>query len=141
MPQLFTSATEDALKQFQRNHGLAVTGMVDGATLFALNVPAERRLATIRANIPRLAEYSKDLGSRYIVVNIPAQQIETVNDGKVYSLHNAIVGRPSRPDARGDDAAHHRALQSLLERAALDRREGHPPAHDLQAAPPRSCAR
>ncbi len=95
--QLFTSATEDALKQFQINHGLAVTGKVDGATLFALNVPAERRLATIRANIPRLAEYSKDLGNRYIVVNIPAQQIETVNDGKVYSLHNAIVGRPSRP--------------------------------------------
>jgi peptidoglycan hydrolase-like protein with peptidoglycan-binding domain len=95
--QLFTSATEDALKLFQRNHGLAVTGKVDGATLFALNVSAERRLATIRANIPRLAEYSKDLGSRYIVVNIPAQQIETVSDGKVYSLHNAIVGRPSRP--------------------------------------------
>ena len=95
--QLFTSATEEALKQFQRNHGLAVTGTVDGPTLFALNVPAERRLATIRANVPRLAEYSKDLGSRYIVVNIPAQQIETVSDGKVYSLHNAIVGRPSRP--------------------------------------------
>jgi murein L,D-transpeptidase YcbB/YkuD len=95
--QLFTSATEEALKQFQRNHGLAVTGKVDAATLFALNVPAERRLATIRANIPRLQEYSKDLGNRYIVVNIPAQQIETVNDGKVYSLHNAIMGRPSRP--------------------------------------------
>lgn len=95
--QVFTSATEEALKQFQRNHGLAVSGRVDGATLFALNVPAERRLATIRANIARLAEYSKDLGNRYIVVNIPAQQIETVSDGKVYSLHNAIVGRPSRP--------------------------------------------
>jgi len=95
--QLFTSATEEALKQFQRNHGLAVTGTVDGPTLQALNVPAERRLATIRANIPRLAEYSKDLGERYIVVNIPAQQIETVSNGKVYSLHNAIVGRPSRP--------------------------------------------
>jgi peptidoglycan hydrolase-like protein with peptidoglycan-binding domain len=95
--QIFTSATEEALKKFQRNHGLAVTGRVDAATLFALNVPADRRLATIRANIPRLQEYSKDLGSRYIVVNIPAQQIETVNDGRVYSLHNAIMGRPSRP--------------------------------------------
>ena len=95
--ELFTSATEEALKQFQRNHGLAVTGRVDGPTLLALNVPAERRLATIRANIRRLAEYSKDLGNRYIVVNIPAQQIETVSDGKVYSLHNAIVGRQSRP--------------------------------------------
>ena len=95
--ELFTSATEDALKRFQRNHGLAVTGKVDGATLFALNVPAQQRLATIKANMPRLVEYSKDLGERYIVVNIPAQQIETVSGGKVYSLHNAIVGRPSRP--------------------------------------------
>lgn len=95
--QVFTSATEDALKRFQANHGLAPSGVVDGATLFALNVTAQQRLATIQANIPRLAEYSKDLGPRYIVVNVPAQQIETVSDGKVYSLHNAIVGRESRP--------------------------------------------
>lgn len=95
--QLFTSATEDALKRFQSNHGLAVTGVIDGPTLAALNVPATQRLATIRANVPRLAEYSKDLGSRYIVVNVPSQQIEAVNDGKVFSLHNAVVGRASRP--------------------------------------------
>lgn len=95
--QIFTSATEEALSRFQANHGLAVTGAVDGATLASLNVPAAQRLATIKANVPRLAEYSKDLGTRYVVVNIPAQQIETVNDGRVYSLHNAIVGRPSRP--------------------------------------------
>lgn len=95
--EVFTSATEEALKTFQRNHGLAVSGRVDGPTLLALNVPADRRLSTIRANIPRLAEYSRDLGNRYIVVNIPSQQIETVSDGRVYSLHNAIVGRPSRP--------------------------------------------
>ncbi len=95
--QVFTSATEDALKRFQVNHGLAPTGVIDGVTLSALNVPAQQRLTTIRANIPRLADYAKDLGSRYVVVNVPAQQIETVSDGKVYSLHNAIVGRPSRP--------------------------------------------
>ncbi|WP_421695411.1 L,D-transpeptidase family protein [Aestuariivirga sp.] len=94
---IFTSATEDALKRFQSNHGLSPTGIMDGVTLEALNVSAAARLATIRANIPRLAEYSKNLGSRYVVVNVPAQQIETVNDGKVYSIHNAIVGRPSRP--------------------------------------------
>ena len=94
---LFTSATEDGLKRFQYNHGLSPTGVMDGGTLQALNVPAAQRLATIKANIPRLDEYSKNLGGRYIVVNVPAQQIESVSDGKVYSLHNAIVGRPSRP--------------------------------------------
>ncbi len=94
---IFTSATEDALKRFQRNNGLAVSGQVDGPTLQALNVSAAERLSTIRANIPRFAEYSKDLGDRYIIVNVPAQQIEAVEGGRVYSRHNAIVGRPSRP--------------------------------------------
>jgi len=95
--ETFTTATEAAVKRFQRYHGLAVTGAVNGPTLAELNVPAGRRLATIRANIPRVAEYSKDLGGRYAVVNVPAQQIETVSNGQVYSRHNAIVGRPSRP--------------------------------------------
>ena len=94
---IFTSATQDGLMRFQRNHGLGVSGQVDGPTLQALNVSAAERLSTIRANIPRIAEYSKDLGDRYIVVNVPAQQIETVEGNRVYSRHNAIVGRPSRP--------------------------------------------
>ncbi|MDP1700585.1 MAG: L,D-transpeptidase family protein [Aestuariivirga sp.] len=94
---IFTSATQDGLMRFQRNNGLAASGQMDGATLQALNVSAAERLTKIRANIPRIAEYSKDLGDRYVVVNIPAQQIETVNGNRVFSRHNAIVGRPSRP--------------------------------------------
>jgi peptidoglycan hydrolase-like protein with peptidoglycan-binding domain len=94
---IFTTATQDALMRFQRNHGLGASGQVDGPTLQALNVSAAERLSTIRANIPRIAEYSKDLGDRYIIVNIPAQQIEAVNGNRVFSRHNAIVGRPSRP--------------------------------------------
>jgi murein L,D-transpeptidase YcbB/YkuD len=95
--QLYTSATEDAVTRFQRNHGLAVTGAVDNTTLKQLNVSAQKRLAAIRANLPRMAEYSRDLGPRYVVVNVPAMQIEAIDNGTVYSIHNAIVGRPSRP--------------------------------------------
>jgi L,D-transpeptidase YcbB len=94
---IYTTATQDAVTRFQRNNGLAATGLVDGPTLQALNVSAASRLSTIRANIPRLAEYSKELGARYIVVNVPAQQIEAVEGNRVYSRHNAIVGRPERP--------------------------------------------
>ena len=94
---IFTTATQDGLMRFQRNNGLGASGQMDGPTLQALNVSAAERLSTIRANIPRIAEYSKDLGDRYVVVNIPAQQIETVNGNRVFSRHNAIVGRPSRP--------------------------------------------
>ena len=94
---IFTTATEEALTRFQRNHGLKVSGTLDKATVKALNVSAALRLTTIRANIPRLQEYSKDLGPRYVIVNVPAAQLETVENGRVYSRHNIIVGRPSRP--------------------------------------------
>ena len=95
--QLYTNATEEAVSHFQRNMGLAVTGKVDNATLSELNVSADERLRTIAANLPRLAIYEKDLGDRYLVVNVPAQQLETVSAGKVFSRHNVIVGRPERP--------------------------------------------
>ena len=94
---LFTTATQDAVSRFQRNMGLSPTGKVDGATLAQLNVSAEQRLKTIQANIVRLQTYGQNLGDRYLVVNVPAQQLETVQNGKVYSRHNVIVGRPERP--------------------------------------------
>jgi L,D-transpeptidase YcbB len=95
--QTFTSATEDGVRRFQRNHGLEITGKVDKSTIRALNVPAKQRLATIEANIERLRVYAQGLGDRYLVVNVPSQQIEAISGGYVRSRHNAIVGRPDRP--------------------------------------------
>jgi hypothetical protein len=93
----YTARVEVAVSQFQANHGLAVTGRLDRPTINALNVSVSRRLATMRANLPRLAEYSKDLADRYIVVNVPALQLEAVNRGTVFSRHNVIAGSLQRP--------------------------------------------
>jgi peptidoglycan hydrolase-like protein with peptidoglycan-binding domain len=95
--QVYTSATEEAVRRYQRNLGLEPSGKIDVATLKQLNVTAAQRLRTIEANIQRLREYAKDLGSRYLVVNVPSQQIEAVSGGYVYSRHNAVVGREDRP--------------------------------------------
>jgi L,D-transpeptidase YcbB len=92
-----TSATVDGVTRFQRNMGLAATGIADGPTLAMMNVPVSERIRTMEANIARLETYATDLGDRYLVVNVPSQQIETVNNGRVFSRHNAIVGRPERP--------------------------------------------
>ncbi len=94
---LFTTATQDAVTRFQRNMGVNPSGKVDAATLAQLNVSAEQRLRTIEANIARLQAYGQNLGDRYVIVNVPAQQLETVANGKVFSRHNVIVGRPERP--------------------------------------------
>jgi L,D-transpeptidase YcbB len=95
--EVYTSATEDAVRRFQRNHGIEISGKIDKSTIRELNVPVAARLATIEANVERLRKYAENLGGRYLVVNVPSQQIESVSNGYVHSRHNAIVGRPDRP--------------------------------------------
>ncbi|MBL8895326.1 MAG: L,D-transpeptidase family protein [Rhizobiales bacterium] len=94
---VYTDEVASAVARFQAKHGLAVTGRLDKPTVAELNVPPSRRAEKLRANLPRIEQYSKDLGSRYIVVNVPALQLETVNNGAVYSRHNIIAGQPARP--------------------------------------------
>ncbi len=96
-PRRFDKALGAAVRKFQARHGLRVTGVVSGPTLAALNVSANDRLQTLQANVARIARLTRGLGEKYIVVNIPAAQIDTVEDGRVYSRHNAVVGMADRP--------------------------------------------
>ncbi|HEY7765160.1 MAG TPA: L,D-transpeptidase family protein [Aestuariivirgaceae bacterium] len=93
----YDGITQRAVMRFQKNHGLEPTGKVGKQTAAALNVSARARLATLLANLPRVQEYSRDLADRYIIVNIPAAQLEAVSGGSVYSRHNIIAGKPDRP--------------------------------------------
>jgi len=96
-PEKFSVEVRNAVKAFQSNHGLATTGKVDERTLTELNVPAGARLQQLRVNRPRVATYAAKLGPRYILVNIPSAQLETVNFGSVYSRHNIVAGKIDRP--------------------------------------------
>lgn len=95
--QWYTAGVEKAVAQFQANNGLAVTGKLDKTTVANLNIPVSQRLATMRADLPRLTEYSKGLENRYIIVNVPALQLEAVNGSTVFSRHNVIAGSQKRP--------------------------------------------
>jgi L,D-transpeptidase YcbB len=91
------SEIAQAIQSFQYNHGLASTGKIDERTRAEMNIPAQDRLATLKENVPRIEEHLKDLGARYVAVNIPAAQLETIELGQVYSRHNVVVGKPERP--------------------------------------------
>jgi len=93
----YDSGLAQAVAGFQENHGLAATGHVDNATAKALSVPARARLDTMRANLIRMPEYTKDLGRKYVLVNIPAAKLEAVEGNRVVSSHAVIVGKPERP--------------------------------------------
>lgn len=93
---MFDAPLDAGLRRFQARHGLLISGKIDEATWYALNVPAEARLHQLRLNLLRVQSMAPRLAERYVVVNIPAASIETVDGGMVTRRHTAIVGRIDR---------------------------------------------
>ncbi|MEW7007605.1 MULTISPECIES: L,D-transpeptidase family protein [unclassified Lentilitoribacter] len=92
----FDTYVEGAVRGFQARHGLPADGVLGKFSYAALNVSAQVRLTQLETNIVRLKSMSGDLGARYVMVNIPAAQIEAVDNGQVALRHTAIVGKISR---------------------------------------------
>ena len=87
---------ERGVKRFQLRHGLTPSGVVDRKTVMALNVSAKARLRQLRLNLSRLSRWSTN-AKKYIMVNIPAAQVEAVQNGRVVSRHAGVVGKIDRP--------------------------------------------
>jgi L,D-transpeptidase YcbB len=90
------NAVRDGIRRFQTRHGLRDTGVVAGATLTAMNVPAQTRLRQLEASLARMQASSFGFGERYVVVNIPAAAVEAVEGGEVRRRYVAVVGKADR---------------------------------------------
>ena len=93
---VYDSQVDGAVKRFQARHGLPDDGIMGKYTYAAMNIPTSIRLGQLETNLVRLRSFSGFLGDRYVMVNIPAAQIEAVKNGKVESRHTAIVGKTDR---------------------------------------------
>jgi murein L,D-transpeptidase YcbB/YkuD len=96
MSQAFDTYVDAAVKRFQARHGLPADGVMGKYTYAAMNISAQVRLGQLETNLVRLRSMSGFLGDRYVMVNIPAAQIEAVENMRVVSRHTAIVGRLER---------------------------------------------
>jgi len=86
-----------AVKRFQARMGLRQTGIVAGATLKAMNVPASVRFRELASSANRLAGVNFPFGDRYVAVNIPSTSVEAVENSRVVHRYVAIVGDPEHP--------------------------------------------
>jgi len=100
---LFDAALEQAVKKFQRRHGLEADGVVGSETTAALDVSPEYRLRQVRANLERWRWITADLGDRYILVNIADFSVHIIEGESEIMSMPAVVGRPYRrtPDFSG----------------------------------------
>ena len=92
----FDSFVDGAVKRFQMRHGLMADGIVADETVRRMNVPVDVRLRQLETNLVRVRAMSGFLGDRYVMVNIPGAEIETVEADIVHSRHQGVVGKIDR---------------------------------------------
>ena len=105
-PENFDYFLTKAVRRYQASNGLAPTGIVDKRTIAALNVPAGLRLKQLKTNLARLESLSRSLPRKYVLVNIPAAQIEAIEQDRVVSRHAGVVGKPERATPELKSAIH-----------------------------------
>ena len=83
---------DEALRRFQRRHGLSESGNIDSSTAQALSISVESRIAQLELMerwrwLPHLS------GSRYVLVRIADYELDVIEDGEVVTNMRVIVGR------------------------------------------------
>jgi murein L,D-transpeptidase YcbB/YkuD len=94
--EVFDSYVEGGVRRFQSRHGILASGVVGDTTRAAMAIPVDVRQKQLELNIVRLRAMGGDLGPRYVMMNIPATELEAVNNGVVESRHNTVIGKPDR---------------------------------------------
>jgi murein L,D-transpeptidase YcbB/YkuD len=94
--ELYDGELESAVKTFQRLHGLEEDGIVGKRTLTALNVPVEDRIRQVEINMERWRWLPRELGQRYIVVNIANYLLDIFENDKSVLSMRVVVGRDYR---------------------------------------------
>jgi L,D-transpeptidase YcbB len=91
--ETYSPAIEDAVKRFQKTHGLDTSGEADARTLRQLNVSAQDRFEQIGLNLECWRWLPQDLGERHIRVNIADFRLGAFEkDEEVFSMR-VVVGR------------------------------------------------
>ncbi len=93
----FDSYVEGGVRRFQARHGLIPVGVVGDDTLKSLNIPAQTRLRQLETNLVRIRTMAMgDMPGRYVMANIPAAEVEAVENGQVAARYTAVVGKVDR---------------------------------------------
>lgn len=92
----FDGVLEQAVMQFQREQNLDVDGTVGRQTLAVLNVPIERRIEQVKANLERGRWLLHEVNGDFVWVDIAGYQIHFYRAGKPIWTSRVQVGRPYR---------------------------------------------
>jgi murein L,D-transpeptidase YcbB/YkuD len=88
----------EAVKKFQKDHDLKVTGTLTAQTVEAMNGARPTRVTeTIIANMERWRWMPHDLGKTYVIVNLPDYTLRVMHDGEQVWKTKIVIGKPGMP--------------------------------------------
>jgi L,D-transpeptidase YcbB len=93
----YNGAVVDAVKHFQRRHGLDTDGVLGKGTVTVLNVPLKTRVLQLQLTLERYRWIPPDFPDPPIVVNIPEFRLRTMRRQPAnYLTMRVVVGRAMR---------------------------------------------
>lgn len=87
---------EQAVKRFQKKYTLKVDGIIGPETRNEMNVPASERLSQIKVALERQRWLPKNLGERYVLINLANYSLKAVKQGQQKLEMPVIVGQTTR---------------------------------------------
>jgi L,D-transpeptidase YcbB len=91
-PSLFDAELLRAVQRFQERHALEPDGVVGATTVRELNHTVAEWIAELQLNLDRWRWLPRELGERYVLVNIAGFELEVVDGGRVIEAMNVVVG-------------------------------------------------
>jgi len=96
-PQTYGGSLLDAVKHFQRRHGLEADGRLGSATIKQLNVPLQDRVLQLRLTLERWRWLPAEFSAPPIIVNIPDFRLRALDENnKVVMDMRVVVGKAMR---------------------------------------------
>lgn len=96
MSQIYDADLEAAVKNFQKHHVIKEDGVIGSETLQMLNLSHQDQVDRILLAMEKWRWLPKEMGDRFIIVNIPAFCLTTFQNGKKDFDMKIIVGRQYR---------------------------------------------
>jgi len=94
---IFGACLDQAVKRFQKRHGLMVDGIVGGGTQKALNITVDEKIRKVLLNIDRIKWLPRAKNTRYLVVNIPEFMLHYIENNQTKQKLRVIVGDKRHP--------------------------------------------
>jgi L,D-transpeptidase YcbB len=92
----YDKALADAVKKYQQERELKVSGLLTQQTIDALNGrSSDRPIDTVLANLERWRWMPHDIGKDYVIVNLPDYTLRVFHDGHQVWMTRIVTGKPT----------------------------------------------